>query len=176
MAPSEYFPAQYRADLSIFAEGEVPDQGPFWMLCGMTLGRLFEPGRPERYFDSCAFLCVVYGLNLMHQGVYTYFPDDHQRWVSLVEPFPDLRGCPTHHGSVSTPGSLLRFADDPSYIPGAKPIFLNPERVCDFTRILFRVYLPRLSEHAGFVGLTPSRLFEKLRADPDCREFSRYAC
>lgn len=145
------------------------------MLCGMTLGRLFQPGAPNKYADPAGFLCVLYELNLMHQGVYTYFPDDHHRWVSLSEPFPDLRGCPSHHGGVATPGSLLRFAEDPSYIPGAESILLQLERVQDFTHLLFQVYLPTLEQIADFAALSSSRLLTRLRADPDASEFSRYA-
>lgn len=175
MHPAEYFPKSYRSDLQVFTKGAIPDHGPYWMLCGMTLGRLFEQGQPERYADPVAFLYVLYELNLIHQGIYKYFRGDYPRWLEVSDPFPDLRGCPSHHGGVFTPDSLIRFAKDPSYVPRAKSLDFQDEQGQEFTCFFFGTYLRNLCESAPFSRFMSSELVELLKADPHCVKFSKYA-
>ena len=175
MSPAEYFPDHYRIDLHVSTKGTVPDHGPYWMLCGMTLGRLFEQGQPEKYTDPVAFLYTLYELNLIHQGIYKYFRGDYLHWLDVCEPFPDLRGCPSHHGGIFTPDSLIHFAKDPSCVPRAKPLDLQDEIGREFARFFLGTYLKNLCELAPFSRFTPSELVEHLRTDTSCAEFSRYA-
>jgi hypothetical protein len=172
----KYFPDRYRADLQFFAEGDIPHHGPFWMLCGMTLGRVFEPGNIDKYTDPACFLCVLYELNLLNQGIYTYFPEDHPLWIATCEPFPDIRGCSYGHGGFThAPASILRFSDDPRYIPGARPIPISHQKLCEFTDFFVRNYLPVVCEQSPFRALTSLALVERLVSDGDCPEFSQYA-
>ena len=172
----EYFPDHYRADLRVFAEGNIPDHGPFWMLCGWTLGRLFEPGNVDKYCDPAGFLCALYELNLLNQGVHSYFPEDHALWLANSEPFPDIRGCSHGHGGFThAPASILRFSENPRYIPGAQPIPISQERLREFTAFFVRTYLPAVCKHSPFRALSPLPLIEQLVSDGDCPEFSRYA-
>lgn len=175
MHPAEYFPKSYRSDLRVFTKGATPDHGPYWMLCGVTLGRLFEQGQPEKYADPVAFLCVLYELNLIHQGIYKYFRGDYLRWLEVSEPFPDLRGCPSHHGGIFAPDSLIRFAKNPSYISRSESLDLRDEQLREFTCFFFGVYLRDLYDPVPFSRFTPSLLIGRLRADTSCAEFSRHA-
>lgn len=177
MKAADYFPRHYRADLQVFAEAEVPEHGPFWMLCGLTLGRVFEPGRLESYVDAARFLCTVYELNLLNQGIHRYFPDHHFRWLAVCEAFPDIRGCSYGHGGFThAPSSIIRFSHDPSYIPGSRPIPISGELLREFTDFFFREYLSALCDRSTNFGmLTTGALVERLLRDTDCPEFSTYA-
>lgn len=176
MEPNEYFPGSYRDDVRAFAKTNVPAHGPFWMLCGRTLGRLFDPGQPEKYVDPEGFVCMLWLLNLAHQGIYTYFPQVYWQWMSFSESFPDLRGCPFYHGNLLTPGSLLRFARDPGYIPHAKPLELDEKRVRAFFNFFFNDYLSGLNGQypPGVRRFSPTELLAHLRNDPSCTEVSCY--
>jgi hypothetical protein len=145
------------------------------MLCGMTLGRVFEPGQPQRYADPAGFLCALYYLNLINQGVHSYFRADHPRWTTLCEPFPDLRGCSVHHGGVSSPGEIIRFAKSPFYVTGAEPISVSEGLLRAYAVVFFRVYVPAICARERFELLSANALTRKLQSDPDCPEFSRYA-
>jgi len=177
MRPDEYFPSHYRDDLRLFSAIDVPRHGPFGILCGMTLGRLFEPGQPEKYADPEGFLCMLWLLNLAHQGIYTYFPSDYQRWLTVCEPFPDLRGCSSCHGGVCTPDALLRFARDPSYITLARPFELHDVKVREFFQFFFTKYLGVIVQDDGAAvnGFSAPELLERLCSDLASPEVSRYA-
>ncbi len=174
MQSNIYFPERYRADLRIFSNCEVPKHGPFWMLCGWTLGGLLEPGCVERYASPEGFLCSIYHLNLLHQGIYTYFREDYAKWIALCESFPDLRGCHSYHGGVRSPASLINFAKRPSYIPGAKPLSLTDELLMEFNDYFFHQYLRALCQQEKFIHLSSDGLAARLREDPACREFANY--
>lgn len=168
MRAEEYFPTLYRADLRAFSEGDIPSRGPFGMLCGMTLTPLFSPSGSARCVNAAAFISTIYLLNLLNQGIYRYFPKDHPRWLSRVEPFPDIRGCSHAHGGVGhVPGTILTFASDPRYIPGAQPIPVPIEVLSDLAGFLVFTYLLNTCTSAE---LTPQRLAQCLISDPDCAE------
>lgn len=173
MKPDEYFLSFYRADVRVFAKEDVPFHGPFWMLCGRTLGRLFEPGQPEKYADPEGFLCMLWLLNLAHQGIYTYFPSSYWCWRAFCEPFPDLRACAYYHGGIFTPGHLLSFAKDPSYVPRARSFDLEDNKVRAYFYYFFDEYLGRLA-HLDPTGFSPSGLLDKLRNDPASTEVLHY--
>ena len=174
MTPAEYFPEAYRADLRVFAQRAIPEHGPFWMLCGMTLGGLFDPHRRGLYQDAAGFVCSVYALNLLDQALHCYFPGVHARWLAASEPFPDVRECSYGHGGVGfIPGSVLRFARDPGYIPRAEPIAITDERLADFTQLVFERYLSPESEPALRRSIQ-SQLVDRLLQDPDCPEFAEF--
>ena len=176
MEPHEYFPRHYRNDVHLFAETDVPPHGPFGLLCGWTLERLFAPGQPEKYADPEGFLCMLWLLNLAHQGMYTYFFNAYRRWLEFCEPFPDLRACPSHHGGLFTPGHLLRYALVYRSMPGAITLELHEKRVHAFFNFFFNQYLGTLSQQGPYRTLrfSPMDLLAKLRADPDCAEVSRF--
>ena len=176
MKPEEYFPRHYSEDIRVFAIWDVPPHGPFGVLCGWTLGRLFESGQPEKYADPEGFLCMLWLLNLAHQGIYTYFPIAYRRWLFFSEPFPNLRACVSFHGGLSTPGSLLLFARSPDYIPGAKPLELDDRRVRAFYQFFFDQYVGKFAQDAcEGIPFSLAELLTKLRNDPHCPEVSRYA-
>ena len=93
MKQNDYFPAQYLADLAVFADQRVPQHGPFSSLCAWTLSRLFEPGSIKKYVAPVAFLCVLYNLNLLNQGIHTYFQQDHHCWLKVCAPFRIVAGA-----------------------------------------------------------------------------------
>lgn len=174
MQPNVYFPAKYHTDLRVFSNGEVPTHGPFWMLCGWTLGGFLEPGRIKQYDSPEGFLCSIYQLNLLHQGIYTYFREDYPKWTALCEPFPDLRGCHSHHGGVSSPASLINFVKNPSYTLGSKPLYLTDELLLEFTDYFFHHYLRSLCQKGKFVHLSSDGLAARLRGDPDCGGYAKF--
>ncbi|MGQ0652374.1 MAG: hypothetical protein ACT4P4_08930 [Betaproteobacteria bacterium] len=134
----------------------------------MTLTRLFMPGQAVKYTNTAAFISTIYLLNLLNQGIYSYFRNDHHRWLSTVEPFPDIRGCCHAHGGVGhVPGTLLTFASNPSYIPGAVPIRIPRELFAELADFLVFTYLPNTCMSAD---LTPQRLIQRLIDDAECVE------
>ena len=171
MLPSEYLPTQYLHDLSIFNGGkELPEHGPFWMLCGMTIGNLFEPEKRFLFTNPSGFLCSLYALNLLNQGIYTYFPDLLNQWSSKVIPFVDIRGCHSGHGGFThAPNSILTFSRNPSYIPRARPIELDKD-IMDYTQYFFFAYLPTIFDGQEGRSLEPSILLDYLKSDPSCLE------
>lgn len=147
MKPTDYFPAQYLADLAVFADQRVPQHGAFSSLCAWALSR---------------------------QGIHTYFQQDHHCWLKVCASFPDSRGCIYHGGVISAPSSVLEFALDPSYIAGAQPIEVPNNVLAKFTRFFPGTYLTQLCETARFLALSPVRLIERLSMDPDCPEFDQH--
>lgn len=174
MKPAEYFPVHYQADLLIFGDGRIPLHGPFLSLCGMTLSRLLEPDSIKKYIDPAAFLCVLYGLNLLNQGIHMYCREDHRRWLEVSAPFPNSRGCLYHGNVTSSPSSVLKFAREPNGIRGGQPIDVPVERLNQFTEFFFRDYLPGLCQGESFLTLTSEKLAARLSADPGCPEFRQY--
>jgi hypothetical protein len=170
-----YFPLSYRSDLLVFAEKDVPAHGPFGCLCGMTLGRVLEPSRPERYANAEDFLCTLYYLNLFHQGIHEYFSADHTNWLAHTESFPDIRACTYHHGGVSKPGDIIRFARSPQYIPGAQSLRLPDQLLHEYATFFLREFVPGLCGRLQFRTLSANALREHLIHDRDCSEFSLYA-
>lgn len=171
MKPTDYFPAQYLADLVVFTDRRVPQHGPFSSLCGWALSGLFAPANIKKYVDPAAFLCVLYNLNLLNQGIHTYFQQVHHCWLKVCAPFPDSRGCTYHGGVTSAPSSVLEFALDPSYIAGAQPIEVPKNVLAKFTKFFLSIYLTQLCETERFLALSPRRLIDRLSTDADCPEF-----
>lgn len=59
--PGKYFPSHYRQDLGVFVDAvEIPRNGPFGVLCGRTLGNLFEPSKRPRFASPSGFLWCLY--------------------------------------------------------------------------------------------------------------------
>jgi hypothetical protein len=144
--PQNYFPQQYLGDLGTFCQGHsVPPHGPFWMLCGMTMGNLFEPQNRELFTNPADFLCCLYGLNRINEVIYNHFCHLHAYWCSKSAPFVDCTGCDHYHGGwLGNPDSILQFAQDPSYIPRARPVKIPEDRLQDFTQFFFFEYLPSI--------------------------------
>jgi hypothetical protein len=178
MEPATYFYQHYGDDLKVFAEDRVPLHGPFEGLCGMTLGRVFEPEYRKRYAAPDHFLCVVYFLNVLYQGVHAYFRSDYALWTSLSEPFPDVRNT-CGHGGVSKPVDILRFARDPGYVPRATPLDLPKSLLAAYQGFFRHTYVPRLCElgrsGGGFEALNPGALWERLSEDLDTPEWQTFA-
>lgn len=176
MSPKTYFPSQYLLDLATFANSQaVPSSGPFWMLCGMTAGNLFEPDKRRQFIGPTEFLCCSYALNLLDQGIYQYFPHLHKAWRSHVAPFVDIRGCHHGHGGwTHRPSSIIVFAEDPSYIPRAKPIEIRADLPSYITYFLYE-YAPSILSSATADSFDPSMLLRQLQLDPDCIELCNIA-
>ena len=167
-----YFPAQYLHDLGVFYQGnDVPQHGPFWKLCGMTAGNLFEPERVKLFTSPSDFLCCLYFLNLLNQSIFTYFRKHHPYWAASCAPFVDTLGCSYGHGGwTHSPNSILRFAKDPSYIPRAQPIGITEEHLTNYARFFFSEYLESIFSDQCQEALNSSDLLKHLRDDPDCIE------
>ena len=177
MVPEEYFPTTYLHDLGVFYKDRepVPQHGRLGMLCGMTMGNLFEPDRRPQFASPEDFLCSLYVLNVINQGIHTYFPTLHSAWRRRSAPFIDTRGCSYGHGGWSgAPHSILRFAKDPSYIPGAEPVTLTNEELTQYTRFFLFRYLPSVLGDDGRDKLTPKGLLGHLMNDADCGEIRHF--
>lgn len=188
MPPSEYFPSHYLIDFDLFTDNAKSSVSHGKAAaCGMTLGRLFESGWRARFISPEDFLCCQYELNLLHQGIYTYFRDVYPHWVIQSHYFAHTRECKSGHGGfTSKPNSILHFARDPSYVPNAQPIELTGNRIREYTHFFFFDYLPavfrgtylplRLCSYS--IGrsqpIRPEELLQILKNDPDCREIAEY--
>ena len=143
-------------------------------LCGWTFGGLFEPKQIVQFVDPVAFLCVLYELNLLNQGINSYFTEGYE-WQTISEPFPDIRGCMTYHGGIThKPNSILEFAARSGYIPGMKPVIVPLAKLREFTQHFIHGYLGDVCRVRHFSNLTPDKLIVKLVDDPDCPEFRQF--
>jgi len=172
-----YFPAKYLQDLGAFYQGKaIPLHGSFWMLCGMTAGNLYESNNIKNFYSPPDFLCCLYFLNLINQGIYTYYPECHGYWRVSCAPFVDSRGCSYGHGGWSSnPSSILRFAKDPSYIPRATPIEISPDQLEQYAEYFFSKYLPSIFETYPRNIFSSNDLFKHLQDDLDCSEVRQYS-
>lgn len=172
--PLNYIAQDYRHDLSVFYQGdEVPKHGPFWMLCGRSMGNLFEPQNRIQFNSPSDFLCCLYELNLIDQGIFNYYPALHIDWRMSCLPFIDSRGCNYGHGGfTSNPNSILRFAQDPSYIPRAQPVAISSDQLKSYTGFFFFDYLPGILDSHK---LDPEELLAQLKDDPSCPEIRDFA-
>ncbi len=171
MRPSEYFPYLYLKDLRVFMGERVIGNGPQWMLCGWTMARIFEPQMRVKYKGIEEFVTVLYELNLINQGIHAHFNEDFGTWCVASISFPDCLACPSFHGGVSLPNSILRFTKNPSNIPQARPVNLDMKMLKDYTHYFFKDYLRKLEGTANFKCVTSVKVIEKLRNDHDCFEF-----
>lgn len=164
-----YLHKDYLQDLSVFCQGkEIPQYGPFWMLCGMTMGKLFEPENRTNFNSPANFICYLYGLNLIDQGVHYYYPSLLADWRLSSLPFLDSRGCNQGHGGwAGKPNSILHFAKDPSYISRAQPIDIPNELLKSYIKYFLFSYLSSIFDKRT---LNPEELLARLRSDPDCEE------
>ena len=175
MVPIEYFPKHYLDDLKKFDENpEIPSHGPFSLLCGMTMGNLFSPSRRGTYSSPTDFLCCLYSLNLVNQGIYTYNRNLHGYWSQYSVPFLDCRGCSHGHGGwTNTPNSILRFSEDPSFVTNAQPIEIPDYHLASYINYFVREYLPSIFERNNVFKIDIEDLFGKLKTDPNCSELDR---
>jgi hypothetical protein len=155
----------------------------------MTLGRLFEPERRATFVSPSDFLCCQYYLNILHQGIYTYYREHHAMWRLGGIAFLDLRGCKYGHGGFNTgPAAILRFARDPSYVPDAQPIEIARKQLKQYMQYFFFDYVPSVYRceflqlqpagacHAGLASpIDPRELLRRLSDDPDCLELRTFA-
>ncbi|MEE4174500.1 MAG: hypothetical protein V2I57_09650 [Xanthomonadales bacterium] len=206
--PSVYLSALYRADLERFrarvrAHGSPAARGlthttalaaqddeaaprrwgaVYPADCGMqfhvTIVRHFEAG--ERLF---AFAATTAELNLLNQGIYTYFPEDHRAWLDVTPPFVDLRtACGVHVPPFWRPDSVVRavrFAAVQLRSEGARMTRLEMYRihtevdrrlsevVRHYAEFFLQDYLPAVLTLADFRRLTTEGLLTCLRDDPD---------
>lgn len=169
MMPNSYFPHKYLQDLAIFSQGiNIPENGPFWMLCGMTAGNFFEPEKVKQYAAPSDFLICLYFLNLLNQGIYTHFREHHINWLSTSAPFVDTLGCSYGHGGWShSPDSILRFARNPNYIPRAQPIEITATQLKNYTEFFLFEYVDSLFADYPRQAINPDELLKHLQEDPD---------
>jgi hypothetical protein len=177
-SPHDYFPLAYCEDLKAFSgASKVPSHGPFGLLCGRTMGALFEPANRDKYRSATGFLCTLYCLNLLHQGIYTHFPSAFNVWAIRVAPFVDARGCTHAHGGWNgLPNAILAFAQDPSYIPSAVPVHIENSDLSQYLSYFLFEYLPTvLPSYESMHLVDPTELLSRLRGDDDCAEIRQIA-
>jgi len=172
MEPNKYFPDRYLADLKKFSNKEIKGNGPKGMLCGRTMGNILDPKYRGQYKYLQEFLISLYCLNLISQGICTHFNEDFYAWCEISIPFPDCQTCASLHGGISRPDSILKFAEQPSYIPGAKPVQFDMEMVNKYLQFFFLDYFSKLEYK--FIHVTSDKLISALIADKDCLTFQKY--
>lgn len=163
MKPSEYFPQLYLDDLATFGG---------YGFCGMTMESIFKPKHREEYICVEDFINSVYQLNLMGQGIYTYFPTDFRRWRNIVAKYPDCR-CSAFHGGVNTPDSILDYIESQSSFV-IESIEIDNNALQLYSKHFFFDYLKELDEKANFRTLTPEGLINRLKRDYDCSRFREF--
>ncbi len=143
-SPADYFPTGYLQDVKTI--------GYAGTLCSMVIQKI-DKGKIELQ-DPQAYLSTAYSMLVIDQGLYTYCPDSHFRWVSQAPKIPNYSGCSMRHGGMILPRDILRF------------VKLQPDRQNSFLEYFFNVYLP-------IIGISTEdliRLKEKLKQDKDCLE------
>ena len=163
-----YIQNDYLNDLRVFDGDDIPQHGSFGMLCGMTMGKLFEPQNCSRFTNPSYFLCCLYELNLINQGIYTFRRDLHFEWQESSLPFLDCRGCDSGHGGwLCRPNAILTFAADPSYVPRATPVEISNELLKDFTKYFFEHYLVDVFDQTT---LNSNEFLARIIGDSSCPE------
>jgi hypothetical protein len=123
--PDQYFPKIYLKELRLFwGHRQLQDNGPQWVLCGMTMSEIFDPQKRKMYEYLEDFFSTLYCLNLINQGIHCYYCADFLTWCDKSVPFPDCL-CSSYHGGVSTPQSIIQFIGAPFGISGASPIVIT---------------------------------------------------
>jgi len=176
MQPQEYFPKHYRKDLDTFCsweEKEIPNCGPFHQLCGWTVGALFDPAQHIKFASPSDFICCTFMMNVLNQSLHSMHNDFYYEWCTNSEPFIDSSGCRSGHGGfTSAPNSVLRFANNPSYIPDAVPIEISDIQLLSYIRFFIYEYLKlTINPNFYFIANFESYL-NKLKVDVDYSELN----
>ena len=180
MNPHEYFAKMYLEDLSVFHQSHQPAQfpkaGPFFMLCGRTMGSVLRPEQQVKFHSAADFLCCQYVFNLINQGLHQYHPGTlHRNWIYRAVPFVDVRGCPQRHGGMSTPNSILQFAKKPPAGDAAQAVTIPSDQVAEYVGSFFYRYLPILVNSSSAIKLDIDEFLSRLKLDADCRELCMFA-
>ena len=180
MNPHEYFAKLYLEDLSMFLQShqsaQFPKAGPFFMLCGRTIGSVLRPEQQVKFHSAADFLCCQYVFNLINQGLHQYHPGTlHRNWIYRAVPFLNVRGCPQRHGGMSTPSSILEFAKKPPAGDTAQAVTIPSEQVAEYIGSFFYRYLPILVDSNSAIKLDVGNFLSRLKLDVDCRELCMFA-
>lgn len=156
MTPKEYIEKYYKEDLARFDAG---------VLCGATMSKFKDPGERGRWPYLDHFLICQYELNLLSQLIYSHFREDHNKWISSTLPVIDCR-CASYHGGVNHPLSILWVAERELSKPGDK--FRIPKSLILNYDKYFMDYIKTICSENDFEKLSPERLVEAIKNDPDC--------
>ena len=168
----DYIHNDYLRDLGRFYGDGMPSHGSFGMLCGMTMTHLFAPKNRMKFISPEDFLCCLYALNLINQGLHVYYPEIHDEWLSKCLPFIDNRGCSAAHGGwTSEPYSILRIAKDPSNISKAKPVEIRHENLKGYIEYFMNDSFGDIFDTQSF---NSQELIKKLKTDPSCYEINDF--
>ncbi len=172
--PLNYISQHYLNDLRVFHGEDIPQHGSFGMLCGMTMGKLFEPQCRVKFTSPSDFLCCLYELNLIYRGISRYYGNLRTDWIISNPPFIDCGGCSSGHGGWlrGQPNSILRFARDPSYVSGAQPVEITNEQLKGYTQYFLGDHLTKIFAREI---LDPDELLARLIEDPSSSEVRNFA-
>jgi hypothetical protein len=134
---------------------------------------LLDADRIMHFNSPQHFLCVQYELNLLNQALYTHAHLAYAPWLGASAPFADCR-CSSRHGGVFTPGSLFRYAENPTGYKNLVPVPVSEQLKREFDEFFVPQYLTSLQPLQQPIKLGVLNLGELLAAilgDPDCEDF-----
>lgn len=156
MKPQNYFPENYLKDLSHFESLGVGDH-----LCGRTYSELFKNTDKLEFVNLNNFIICLYELNLINQVIFSHFKSDFSLWKEVAPKMIDNR-C-TY---ISHPIDILTFAEKESKNAG-NPIIFTHQEILSWD-LHFKKYIEKLCKENHFETLSPEKLFEAIKNDPDC--------
>ncbi|MCG7930896.1 MAG: hypothetical protein N0E44_12670 [Candidatus Thiodiazotropha lotti] len=170
MEPTKYFPKYYEKDIEIFyqyndAADELPTVG-----CNKGLWSVFRSGLFSKVSHPTDFVCCLYCLNLLHQGIYNYLPGLYDKWCKVSAPFLNVQPSCGASCSIHLPIQLLHQLNlnykniDDSYRS------CSSQQLSKYTQYFLYEYLKIITN-----SITKSvNLAVKLSEDSDCDEVRRY--
>ena len=179
MKTDEYFPQIYRQDLRQFCinlQGVVPKAGPFFMLCGRTISALLAPECREKFASPSDFLCCLYCLNLVGQGLHSRHEKNYWEWAGNAEPYLDCRACTSYHGYfLGPPNAILQTARNPMHVSGAQSVDIPAELISKYLQFFLPNYLPALMSPSFRYFENPQAFLDELKEDYHFKELAEFA-
>lgn len=171
LLPEEYIVHYYLDDLAVFYQGDdMPTSGPFGLICGYTVSVFDYPQKINLFKSPLHFLLTTYCLNLLNQGIFSYFRSAISEWSQDSLPFMDCR-CEHRHGGFYYPGSILRYACESDSI--CKKNQMDIENATQIYLAFFILnYLPNIISAAPNFSLR--KFVELLLQDRNCSEAHPY--
>ncbi|MCU7804197.1 MAG: hypothetical protein KZQ96_13450 [Candidatus Thiodiazotropha sp. (ex Lucinoma borealis)] len=164
MEPNDYFPALYLEDLK-GAYSELPNgSGPIEICGGIFFDNLCRPDAWTKLISPISFICCLYTLNLIHQGIYSHRYVVYNQWIERCVPF--LRSTCVYHGGVIYPYDHIEYVEAMLLKYANNTKLIDRSIISKYAKYMFYSYLPSLQ-------LNPFRvefLIEYLTKDTDCQE------
>jgi len=154
--PKEYIEKEYKKDLEKFGN----------VMCGMTMSIFYKDEKRELWPYLDHFLICQYELNLLNQIIYSNFNIDHKKWLEDTLPFSDCNSCPSNHGGVEHPLSILWVAERELSKRGKK-FKISRSLILEYDKY-FLNYIKNVCKNNNFSQLNPEILIKALKEDPDC--------